>query len=149
MIKVEDIIIQLIQEIKAIYPSHNVYIGTLEEKANYPCFLIYMGLNNINIADTDLIKKILSADIVYFNSNKARDDNDYVAKVRVADRLEEKWLNKLHIKVNDVNVKLDYNIADADDLPNIELQLTYFNNIVREEINYDLIGEIITRTEII
>lgn len=148
MLKVEDIIKQIIQELKQIYPSHKVYIGNLAEKANYPCFLINAGLNNARVTDTDKIQKKLSVDIVYFNSNKEKDDNNYIAKVRVADMLEEKWLNKLNVKVNNVNVKLDYNIADANDLLNIELMLTYFNNIVREEINYELIEEILLNTKV-
>lgn len=148
MIKVEDIIKQLITEIKSIYPTYNIYIGNLEEKAQYPCFLLYTGLNNARVADTELIRKTLMVDIVYFNSNKEKDDNNYIAKVRVADILEEKLLSKLNLKVKDTNVKMDYNIADADDLLNIELKLTYFNEIAREKINYELIQEFIYRLEI-
>lgn len=145
--RVEDILKQIIVELKAIYPTYKVYLGNLAKKASYPCFLIYAGLNNARVADTDLIQKRLSVDIVYFNSNKEKDDDNYVAKVRVADMLEEKWLNKLNIKVNNVNVKLDYNIADADDLLNIELQLTYFNSIARETIDYELMHDFIYRLE--
>lgn len=148
MVKVEDIIKQLIQEIKAIYPSHNIYVGNLQEKAQYPCFLIYVGLNNARVYDTSVIQKKLSTDIVYFNSNKQRDDKDYIAKVKVADGLEEKFLNKLNLKVNKTNIKLDYNISDADDLLNVNVNLTYFNNIAREQIDYELIQEFIYRIEI-
>lgn len=147
MLKVEDIIIQLIQELKAIYPDYDIYIGNLEEKANYPCFLMYMGLNNARVIDTDSIQKKLSIDIVYFNSNKKKDDNNYIAKVKVADELEKELLNKLNLKVNNKNIKLDYNTSDADDLLNIELQLTYFNSIARETIDYELMYDFVYRLE--
>lgn len=148
MIKVEDIIKKLIQELKLLYPTYKVYIGTLQEKATYPCFLLYLGLNNARMADTNTIKKTLSADVVYFNSNKKRDDDNYIAKVRVSDLLEEKFLSKLNLKVKDTNIKMDYNIADADDLLNIELKFTYFNNIAKETIDYELMYDFIYRLEI-
>lgn len=148
MVKVEDIIKKLIQEIKVIYPTHKIYIGNLGEKAVYPCFLIYLGLNNAKVDDTNVIKKTLSVDIVYFNSNKKKDDSNYVAKVRVSDTIEEKFLNKLELKVNNINVKMDYDISDADDLLNITLKLTYFNNIVKEIVDYELMKEFIYRLEI-
>jgi len=142
MIKTEDIAKSIIQELKKLYPDCSFYIGTLEEKAIYPCFLIYLGLENGKIADTDLIKKTLTVDIVYFNSNKAKDNKDYIAKVQVKDNLEL-WLNKNYIKVDNKKLRFEYSTNSADDLLNVTLKITYFNNIIREGVDYELIQEVI------
>ena len=143
MVKTENIIKSLLQEIKKIYPTYNFYIGELEEKASYPCFLIYLGLENANSFDTELNKKTLSVDIVYFNSNKKKNVDDYIQKVKVKDNLEEMLLNKNYLRVNKDNIKFDYSIGNADDLLNVTLKLVYFNEVIRENIDYELIQEII------
>lgn len=147
MIKTEDIIKSIMHELEISHPDYNIYIGTLEENAKYPCFLIYLGLENGKIADTDLIKKTLTVDIVYFNSNKAKDNKDYIAKVQVKDNLEELWLNKNYIKVGNKKIKFDYSINNADDLLNVTLKVIYFNNIVKEIVDYEIIKEIIINTK--
>lgn len=147
MVKVENIIKQLIQELKTMYPTYNIYIGNLEEKAYYPCFLIYLGLETNNVTDTELIKKTLMVDIVYFNSNLEKNVDDYVAKIKVKDELEENLLNKTYITVDKENIKMDYSITNADDLLNITLKLTYFNNIIKEKLDYELIQELLLNTK--
>lgn len=142
MIRTENIVKALIGEIKTIYP-YNIYIGNLEESANYPCFLIYLGLENARVFDTELNRKTLTIDIVYFNSNKVKDANDYIEKVKVKDNLEEKLLNKSHLAVSGKNIKFNYDIGNADELLNVTLKLIYFNEIIKESIDYELIQEII------
>lgn len=143
MIRAEDIIKSLLQELKKIYSKYEVYIGNLEEKAIYPCFLIYLGLENARTFDTELNKKTLTVDIVYFNSNKEKDVADYIQKIKVKDNLEEKMLNKNYLTVNKDSIKFDYSIGNADNLLNITLKLVYFNEIIKESIGYELIQEII------
>lgn len=148
MIKTENIIKSLSQELKTLYPTYKFYIGNLEEKAEYPCFLIYLGLENARGFDTELNRKTLTVDIVYFNSNRIKNNTDYLQKIKVKDNLEGKLLNKNYLVVNKNNVKFEYNIGNADDLLNITLKLTYFNSIIKESINYELIQEIIYNNEI-
>lgn len=143
MIRTENIVKVLIGEIESIYPAYKIYIGNLEESTIYPCFLIYLGLENARSFDTELNKKTLTVDIVYFNSNKEKDVADYIEKVKVKDNLEEKLLNKNHLSVNGKNIKFNYDIGNADDLLNITLKLVYFNEIIKESIDYELIQEII------
>lgn len=148
MVRVEDIIKQLMQEINVMYPypTYNIYIGNLREKAHYPCFLIYLGLETNQVTGTELIKKTLMVDVVYYNSNKEKDDADYIAKVKVKDELEDKLLNELCLKVKNTNIKMDYSTTNADDLLNITLKLTYFNSIVKEKVDHELIQEILLNT---
>ncbi|WP_096636425.1 phage tail terminator family protein [Clostridium cochlearium] len=147
MVRVENIIKTIMKQLKTLYPTYKIYIGNLEEKAQYPCFLIYLGLETNKVTDTELIKKTLMVDIVYFNSNLEKNVDDYISKIKVKDTLEEKLLNKAYITVNKENIKMDYSITNADDLLNITLKLTYFNNIIKEILDYELIQELLLNTK--
>lgn len=148
MVRTEDIIKQIMAELNTIYPGYKRYLGDLEEKADYPCFLINLGLENARVYDTQLIQKTLYVDIIYFNSNKKKASDDYIQKVKVKDNLESKLLNRNSLKVNKDNIKLDYSIGNADNLLNITLKLVYFNEIEKETIDYELIQDIICNYEI-
>lgn len=142
MVKTEDIIKSLLQELKTVHPNYDIYIGTLEEKSKYPCFLIYLGLENGRVFDTELNRKTLNIDIIYFNSDKEKDAADHIQKIKVKDKLEEVLLSKGYLTVNKNKVKFEYTIGNADDLLNVTLRLVYFNKIARESIDYELIQEI-------
>ncbi|RXI50192.1 hypothetical protein DP124_12035 [Clostridium tetani] len=148
MVKVENIIKTIMKQLNTLYPTYKIYIGNLEEKASYPCFLLYLGLETNKVTDTELIKKTLMVDIVYFNSNLEKDVNNYIAKIKVRDNMEENLLNKTYITVDEDNVKMDYSTTNADDLLNITLKLTYFNNIIKENLDYELIQELLLNTKI-
>lgn len=140
---IENIVKALIKEIKALLANVSIYLGNLEENSTYPCILINLGLNTSKVLNTDTLKKNLTVDLIYFNSNKIRDQNDFIETIKVRDILEQKLLNKHYISILNKEVNFNFDITKADDLLDIVLKITYFNELLREEINYEKIEEIV------
>lgn len=137
------IIKAIIRAIKALYPTHTICLGQLLEDTNYPSWLINVGLQTTKVQNTDMLKKILTIDLIYFNSNKHNNVEDYMQSIIVKDNIQTKLFDSMYFNVEGSNVGLSYSTNFVDGLLNITLKLTYFNAIAKESISAELIEEIL------
>ncbi|GEM_PF-2426992 len=147
MVKLTDITKSLISNTKTIFPNCKNYVGKLPEKAVYPCFLYCIGLNRHKINSYYTQKVTLNIDIVYFNTRDAYNTEDYMDKLNVINTLEEKFLSKYYLEVNNKNLDFNYDINESDGQIIINLRFDFFdltNTEIQEQ--YEEIQEIMLNT---
>lgn len=149
LVKTTDIIKSIISNVKTIYQSYKNYVGKLPEKASYPCFLFCLGLSKHKLDSYYTQKITLNVDIIYFNSRDAYNTEDYMDKLEIINTLEEKFLSKCYLVVNNKKLDFDYEINESDGQMLINLRFDFFDltNVEIQE-QYEEIQEILLNTKI-
>ncbi|OOB77431.1 MAG: hypothetical protein BEN18_10290 [Epulopiscium sp. Nuni2H_MBin001] len=131
MIKISDILIATVKEVsKCVDAQH--YVMSLPEGYLSPS-LLYLVTFNKNSRYTKFVqKKIVNIQIICFMKN-AYENATYGEKFELIDKLSA-FLDRFYIKINDRTLKFTYNYGDADGQLTIDLDFTFYDEALVEDI---------------
>ena len=142
MVKVLDVIFELINQFKKVSKGTSHYLCKIPENYNTPCFLYLLSLNK-SARETKYVQDVmLDFDVIYFNTKDEYNQDDYVEKLKIADDLKE-FLNTFMLKVKDRVLKFDYSLDESDGQLTIYITFKFKDNVVNIEDEYELIRDIL------
>lgn len=122
-----DIIDSIATEFGKATGINNHHLGHLPENFKAPCFAYYLVYNNETHNSYNLKKIDLDIQIIYINSKKCYDNNNFKANIQVMDKLKV-FLSQFNLNVKDRNLKFKYDIRETDGQLFVDMKFKFIDD---------------------